>query len=59
MKTSWRVVVLIHVFLTSTLVGDEWSASCPGPFTPGERALVTQWMEGRVGFRADMDDVEK
>jgi hypothetical protein len=32
------VDVLIHVFLTSTLVGGEWSASRPGCFSPGERA---------------------
>jgi hypothetical protein len=28
-------------FLTSALGGGEWSASCPGHFTPGERAPGT------------------
>jgi hypothetical protein len=28
------VDVYIHVYLTSALVGSEWSASCPGRFTP-------------------------
>jgi hypothetical protein len=27
--------ILIHVFLTSALVGGEWWTSCPGVFTPG------------------------
>jgi hypothetical protein len=40
MNTYGGVDVQIHVFLTSTLVGGEWSASRPGSFTPGERAPV-------------------
>jgi hypothetical protein len=32
------VDVEIHVFLTSALVGGEWSASRPGRFTPEERS---------------------
>jgi hypothetical protein len=34
------VDVYNHVFLTSALVGDEWSASLPCRFTLGERAPV-------------------
>jgi hypothetical protein len=30
----------------------EWSASSPVPFTPGETALGTHWIEGWVGPRA-------
>jgi hypothetical protein len=30
----------MHVFLTSALVGGDWSASRPGRFTPGEGASV-------------------
>jgi hypothetical protein len=30
-----RTAVLLHAFLTSTLDGGEWSASCHGRFTPG------------------------
>jgi hypothetical protein len=37
MKT-YGGVDMIHVFLSSVLVGGEWSASRPGHFTPGERA---------------------
>jgi hypothetical protein len=37
----------------------EWSASRPGRFTPGERAPGTHWIEGWVGPRASLDDVEK
>jgi hypothetical protein len=32
---------------TSTIGGGEWSASCSGPFTPGERALVLIGEESR------------
>jgi hypothetical protein len=44
----------MHIFLTSALVGGEWSASRPGKFTPG-----THWTGGWVGSRAGLDDVEK
>jgi hypothetical protein len=40
--------VYIHVFLTSALVGGEWSTSRPGRFIPGERAP-----------RTVLDDVKK
>jgi hypothetical protein len=35
-------------FLTSALVGGQWSASRPGRFTPGERAPGTHWIGGWV-----------
>jgi hypothetical protein len=35
MKTYGGVDVEIQVFLTSVLVGGEWSASRPGKFIPG------------------------
>jgi hypothetical protein len=41
MKTCGRVDVWTHIFLTSTLVGGEWSASGPGRFTSGERVTDT------------------
>jgi hypothetical protein len=46
-------------FLTSALVGDEWLALRRGRFTPGERAPGTHPIEGRVGSRAGLDDMEK
>jgi hypothetical protein len=46
-------------FLTSALVGGEWSASSPGRFTPGERASGTHWIGSWVGLRAGLDDMEK
>jgi hypothetical protein len=49
----------MHVFLTSALVGGEWSASCPGHFSPRERVPGTHWIGGQVGPRAGLDDVEK
>jgi hypothetical protein len=43
MKT-YGGVGIIHVFLTSALVGDEWSASRLCRFTLGERATGTHWI---------------
>jgi hypothetical protein len=60
MKAYGGVDVQIHIFLTSTLVGGEWSASRPGRFfTPGRKAPCIHWIGGWVGPRAGLDDVEK
>jgi hypothetical protein len=59
MKTYGGVDVEIHVFLTSILVGGEWSVSRPGSFTPRERAPSIHWIGGLVGPRAVLDDKEK
>jgi hypothetical protein len=40
MKAYMGVDVQIHIFLTSVLAGGEWSASCPGRYTPVEKAPV-------------------
>jgi hypothetical protein len=48
-----------NIFLTSALLGGEWSASRPDRFTPGERALDTYWIGGWVSPRAGVEDVEK
>jgi hypothetical protein len=58
MRAYGGVDVQIHVFLTSALVGGQWSAWRPGRFTPGEGAPGTHW-GGWVGPRAGLDDVEK
>jgi hypothetical protein len=58
MTTYRGVDVQKHVFLTSALVSDEWSASRAGRFAPGERARGTHWI-GWVGPRAGLDDVER
>jgi hypothetical protein len=44
--------VQIHVFLTSAVVGGEWSASRSRQKAPG-----ACWIEGRVGPRTVLDDV--
>jgi hypothetical protein len=49
----------IHIFLTSTLAGGEWSASRPGRFTPVEKVPGTFSVGGSVGSRAGLDDLEK
>jgi hypothetical protein len=53
------VDVYIHIFLTSALVGSEWSASRPYRFIPGERTHGTHWIGEGVGLRTDLDDVER
>jgi hypothetical protein len=58
MKAYGGVDVKIHLFLTSALVGGEWSASPLCRFTPGESAPGTHWIEGWVSPRAGLDDVE-
>jgi hypothetical protein len=59
MKVYGGVEVYVHVFLTSALLGGEWSASRPGHFTPKERVPGIHWIGGWVGPRAGLDDVEK
>jgi hypothetical protein len=58
MKTYVKVEVKLHVFLTLTLVGDEWSTSRPGRFTPGEGTPGTDWIGGWVGPRVGLDAVK-
>jgi hypothetical protein len=53
------VDVQIHIFLTSILVEDDWTASRPCRFTPGERASGTPWIGGWADSRAGLDDVDK
>jgi hypothetical protein len=59
MKAYKGVDVQTHVFLTSALVGVEWSASRPGRFTLEGRDPGTHWIAGWVDPRAGLDDVEK
>jgi hypothetical protein len=46
MKTYGGVEVYLHAFLTSALVGGEWSASCPRRFARAERTPCTHWTGG-------------
>jgi hypothetical protein len=59
MKTYTGLDVQIHVFLISVLDEGEWSASRPGRFNIGERALGTHYIGGWLDPRTDLDDVEK
>jgi hypothetical protein len=45
--------------LTSALAAGEWSASCAGRFTPGERAPNTHCIGGWVEPRVGLDGVER
>jgi hypothetical protein len=51
MKAYGGVDVYIHIFLTSSLVGGEWSASRPGRFTPGKDTPVPIGLE--VGWTSE------
>jgi hypothetical protein len=51
--------VKIHVFLTSALVGGEWSASRPRRLTTAERSPCTHWTKGWVDLRAGLDEIAK
>jgi hypothetical protein len=57
MKTYGGVDVQIHVFLTSALVGGEWSASRLWGINPGDRAPGGHWM-GWMDPRASLDDMK-
>jgi hypothetical protein len=59
MKAYGGAHVYIHIFLTSALVGGEWSPSRPGHLTPGERAPGTHWIGGWVNPRVGLKDLEK
>jgi hypothetical protein len=59
MKVYEGMDVQIHIFLTSALIGGEWSASRPVRFTPAERAHDTHWIGGWVDARAGLEYLEK
>jgi hypothetical protein len=59
MKSYGEVDVWTHVFLISTLVGGEWSASRLGPLYPLERAPGTHWIGAWVCPRTGREDVER
>jgi hypothetical protein len=58
-KTYGRVDVLIHIFLTSALVGGEWLVSRICRFTSEESVPYTHWIGGWVSPRAGLDYVDK
>jgi hypothetical protein len=58
MKVYGGVDVQIHIFLTSTLVGSEWSTSRPGRFILGKKPWYP--VDRRLGgLSTGLDDVEK
>jgi hypothetical protein len=59
MKAYGSGCIDIHFFLTSALVGGEWSTSRTGCCTPGERAPGTHWIGSWVDPGAGLDDLEK
>jgi hypothetical protein len=58
MKAYGGVDVQIRIYLTSALVGREWSASRPDRFTPGGRAPGTHWIGGWVDPRDVENNIE-
>jgi hypothetical protein len=59
MKAYRGMDIQIHIFLTLTLAGGQWLASCPRHFTPRERATGTHWLGGWVDPRASLNDMEE
>jgi hypothetical protein len=59
MKAYGGLDTYVHIILTSTLVGGEWSASHIGRFTPENRAPGSHLMGRWVGLRSGLSDVEK
>jgi hypothetical protein len=59
MKTYGGVDVQMHIFLTSALVGGEWSASRLGCFITGEKAPGNHRIGGWVCPRTGLDNMEK
>jgi hypothetical protein len=57
MKTYGGEHVQIHVFLTLTLAGSEWSFSRLCRFTP-QKELHAQWVGGWQGPRDGLEDME-
>jgi hypothetical protein len=58
-KTCGGLDVWTHIFLTSALVGGEWSVSRAGRFISGERVPNTHWISDLVVPRAGLVDMEK
>jgi hypothetical protein len=58
-RDVWRCGGISPPFITSALDGDEWPASCPGRFIPGERPPACTLDRGPGRPRAGPDAVEK
>jgi hypothetical protein len=58
MKAYGGMDIQVHIFLTSALVGGEWSASRSCDFTLGETAPGNHRIEGSMGPWAGLDDTE-
>jgi hypothetical protein len=56
---AYKAKLLLFKFLTSALVGGEWSDSRPCRFTPGKEPPGAHFMEDWVDPRACLDDMEK
>jgi hypothetical protein len=59
MKTYWEVEVQVYIFLNSVLVGCQLSASRHGCFNSGEGYPGILRIEGLMGPRTELEDVEQ
>jgi hypothetical protein len=55
MKGYRGVELQCYAFLTSALNGGDWTASCTGRFSPGDRYNGNHWIGGWVVPRAGID----
>jgi hypothetical protein len=55
MNHVYRAKVRLHSFLTCALNGGEWSALCPGKFTPGQTTTGKILVGDCVGYGASLD----
>jgi hypothetical protein len=58
MKEYGEEDIWVYIFLTSALFGDEWSASRPYRFNPGEIAPGTRWIGSWVCPTASLNNME-
>lgn len=54
MYEGMEVLAYLHIFLTSSADGDEWSVSRSGRLIPEERVPGTHCMGGRMDPRAGL-----
>jgi hypothetical protein len=58
-KVNIMLSMCLGKYLTLMLYEGKWLASCPGCFTPRERAPNTPWIGGWIGSRTNLEVMVK